>query len=72
MRAQPHFEGSERTDGTQPGLRNDDRDSPKVREPEAEGVDPPPITKVANDDESKASNDERDNSEVQRKYRIRK
>lgn len=72
FRVQPHFESREGTDGTEPSLSRDEHNSTQVREPEPKGIHPPPVAKVADDDEKEASHDKRDNGEVQRNHDIRK
>jgi len=68
--AQPGLERSERTNSAQPYLRNDDDDSPRVREPEPPAVDPAPMQGVADQNEHETADDEGDDGEVQTEHRI--
>jgi hypothetical protein len=71
LRAQPHFKKCEGAGGSEPSLCYDDGDGNQVREAEPQRVDPAPGAEVADDRENKASDDERDDGEVEREHRIR-
>ena len=68
---QPIFQRREGAGDVQPGFRDDDHDSAQMREPEPDAIDLSPPPEVADDDEHKAANDERDKREVQRQHDIR-
>ena len=68
---QPIFQRREGAGDVQPGFRDDDHDSAQMREPQSDAIYQSPPPEVADDDEHKAANDERDKREVQRKHGIR-
>jgi len=62
---QPHFKRREWTNKPEPGLSHDYYDCTQMRNPEPQGVDPPPPEEVANDHCNEAANDKRDEGYVQ-------
>ena len=72
LHTQPHFKICERTCGTQPSLRYDDRDCSKMSEPEPERIDPLPLAKVADDHKNEAPNDKGNNRDVQTEHEVGK
>ena len=68
--AQPHFDGSERAYGTEPGLHDYDTDGSQMGEPKVQRIDPAPGEQIASDNDDKAAADEHDDGEVQCEHDI--
>ena len=71
LSTQPTFQGCEGARDAQPSLRDDDHDGAQVRESEPDVIDTSPPPEITDDDEHKASNDERDKCEVQCQHDVR-
>jgi len=67
---QPHFEGGERTKGSEPGLGNDDANGGQMTESEPPSVDPAPAAQVADNDCRQAADDKDDHGDMEDEHRI--
>lgn len=57
LRAQPHFQASQRAGGAQPGLGRDKDDGKQVREPQPENIDPLPVVQITDGHQHQADDD---------------